>query len=212
MLQLAGVADVAGVVHRSGLPPEVIARELDCLAASDRVRFRSGAVPGWSLTTPGRVAHAEALADEVEVAGARAAVDDAYRRFLRSNAELLELCADAQLRTVAGVRVRNDHTDADHDATVVARLGAVDDAVHPVLADLAAVLARFGGYARRLAHARGRVEAGEWEWLTRPTVDSYHSAWFELHEDLLRTLGRNRSDETPSGCAVGTSNDETETT
>jgi hypothetical protein len=211
VLQLTGVADEAGVVHRTGLPPEAVTAELDRLAASGWARYRSGAVPGWSLTAEGRAVHTGALAAELDVSGARPAVDDAYRRFLASNAELLGLCADAQLRTVDGARVPNDHADADHDAAVVARLGAVDDAVRPVLADLVAVLARFGGYAPRLSHARERVEAGEWEWLTRPTVDSYHSAWFELHEDLLRTLGRNRSDEVPSGCAVGSSSDETET-
>jgi hypothetical protein len=26
-------------------------------------------------------------------------------------------------------------------------------------------------------------------------IDSYHTVWFELHEDLLATLGRQRSQE-----------------
>jgi pyruvate,orthophosphate dikinase len=34
-----------------------------------------------------------------------------------------------------------------------------------------------------------------------PQVDSYHSVWFELHEDLIRLAGRNRADETAAGRA-----------
>jgi pyruvate,orthophosphate dikinase len=32
-------------------------------------------------------------------------------------------------------------------------------------------------------------------------VDSYHSAWFELHEDLILLAGRNRADEVAAGRA-----------
>jgi hypothetical protein len=31
------------------------------------------------------------------------------------------------------------------------------------------------------------------------SVDSYHSVWFHLHEDLLSTLGRTRDDEQRDG-------------
>jgi pyruvate,orthophosphate dikinase len=64
---------------------------------------------------------------------------------------------------------------------------------------LADDLDRLGGYPDRLAHAHDRVVAGDHAWLTRPTVDSYHTVWFELHEDLLATLGRSRSDERGDG-------------
>ncbi|MDQ1375434.1 MAG: hypothetical protein QOJ09_2772, partial [Actinomycetota bacterium] len=29
-----------------------------------------------------------------------------------------------------------------------------------------------------------------------PLIDSYHTVWFELHEDLLSTLGIERGSET----------------
>ncbi len=38
---------------------------------------------------------------------------------------------------------------------------------------------------------------GERDWFTKPTIDSYHSVWFELHEDLLATLGLERAKEAP---------------
>ena len=33
------------------------------------------------------------------------------------------------------------------------------------------------------------------EWFTRPMIDSYHTVWFELHENLLATLGIERARE-----------------
>ena len=40
-----------------------------------------------------------------------------------------------------------------------------------------------------------RVTEGDRDWFTKPTIDSYHTVWFELHEDLLATLGLERSSE-----------------
>ena len=75
------------------------------------------------------------------------------------------------------------------------RLAKVDSAAQPICDELADALARFGNYGRRLAAARARVEAGEHDWMTKPMIDSYHSVWFELHEDLLATLGIERGSE-----------------
>jgi hypothetical protein len=94
----------------------------------------------------------------------------------------------------------NDHTDATHDAAAVAELAALDDAVQPIVADLADALGRFGGYGPRLAAALGKVQGGDGDWFTKPTIDSYHTVWFELHENLLATLGIERGAEpTPAG-------------
>jgi len=67
--------------------------------------------------------------------------------------------------------------------------------VQPICADLAGLLDRFDGYGPRLATALERTSGGEPDWFTKPTIDSYHTIWFELHEDLLATLGRQRSQE-----------------
>jgi pyruvate,orthophosphate dikinase len=64
-----------------------------------------------------------------------------------------------------------------------------------LLAELAGLTARFGGYRHRLDAAHARVADGSHEWIARPTIDSYHTVWFELHEHLLATLGRTRTDE-----------------
>jgi hypothetical protein len=39
------------------------------------------------------------------------------------------------------------------------------------------------------------VQSGEIEWFTKPMIESYHTIWFELHEDLLASLGLDRAKE-----------------
>ena len=80
----------------------------------------------------------------------------------------------------------------------IGRLVTVHEAVLPITDDLAAALARFARYGPRLTNAVDRVRAGEVDWFTKPVLDSYHTVWFELHEDLLATLGIERGEE-PDG-------------
>ena len=46
----------------------------------------------------------------------------------------------------------------------------------------------------RLDEAYDKVLAGEHDWVSGARIDSYHTVWFELHEDLLRMLGREREE------------------
>lgn len=165
--------------------------ELEKLGADGLARRRGGQVSGWMLTPEGRAAHVEEVAAELEASGGRDAIADAYGRFLRVNPDLLLVCTDWQLRNGAV----NDHKDAAYDAAVLSRLETVHERIRPVLDDLASVLERFGAYGPRLQNALDRIRSGEYEWFTRPLLDSYHTVWFELHEDLLGTLGLSRGDE-----------------
>ena len=65
----------------------------------------------------------------------------------------------------------------------------------PLIDRLAGCLERFDRYGPRLQAAVAKIEAGDLDWFTRPLIDSYHTVWFELHEDLLSTLGRERASE-----------------
>ena len=143
---------------------------------------RRGRISGFTLTAAGRVRHGELLR-AASTDNERTVVDAAYRQFMALNRELLSLCTDWQRRA---------------SADVAHRLGAVDDSAQPIVARLAAAVPRFATYGPRLAAARQRFERGETEWLTKPLIDSYHTIWFELHEDLLCTLGMERSEEEQS--------------
>jgi hypothetical protein len=86
----------------------------------------------------------------------------------------------------------NDHTDWRWDDRVLDDLGHIVRRVVPLCERLAAALPRFAGYDRRLLAALNRVESGERSWVDRARTDSIHTVWFELHEDLLATLGLSR--------------------
>ena len=43
--------------------------------------------------------------------------------------------------------------------------------------------------------ALDRIRGGDLDWFTKPMIDSYHTVWFELHENLLATLGIQRAKE-----------------
>jgi pyruvate,orthophosphate dikinase len=60
---------------------------------------------------------------------------------------------------------------------------------------------RFGQYLARFDRAMAAVDAGDARFVASPRVDSYHSVWFELHEDLIRLAGRTREDEVAAGRA-----------
>jgi hypothetical protein len=195
-VRLKGFADADPVAATTGLPVDEVVAELERARDAGLVVRREGRITGWSLTPEGRAEAARTVMAELDGAGARAAVQEAYRRFLSCNKELLGVCTDWQLRTVDGHQVANDHSDAAYDESVVKRLRLIDDAVQPVCDDLAGALGRFGRYGPRLSIALTRVEAGELDWFTKPLIDSYHTVWFELHEDLLATLGIERGSET----------------
>jgi hypothetical protein len=146
---------------------------------------------GLRLTPSGREVHTTWA--RVETGGElEAAVDRAYQRFLVLNQELIRLCNDWQVRPGGAP---NDHTDPTYDWSIIDRLVTIDERVGPILRTTAQHVTRFGGYRLRLRRARERVNEGEHEWLTSPRIDSYHTVWMQLHEDLLLALGLDRASE-----------------
>jgi DNA-binding MarR family transcriptional regulator len=155
--------------------------------ARDRVR----------ITAEGREVLADLTAEE------RASVDRdrlsaAYERFDAVNTDFKQLVTDWQL--IDG-ETPNDHSDAAYDAAVVERLGALHERFAPLLAELAGIAPRLAIYPPRFGAALEKVQAGEHSWLARPLIDSYHTAWFELHEDLIGLAGLTRKQEAAAGRA-----------
>jgi hypothetical protein len=195
-VRLKGFADAEPVAAASGVPVDDVVAELERARADGLVTRREGRISGWSVTPDGRARVAGQLAAELEASGARPTVQQAYRAFLATNQDLLGVCTDWQLRPVDGRQAANDHSDAAYDERVVKRLREIDDTAQPICDELAGVLERFERYGPRLSIALTKVEAGEPDWFTKPLIDSYHTVWFELHEDLLATLGIERGSET----------------
>ena len=109
------------------------------------------------------------------------------------------IVTDWQMR---GPETINDHADAAYDAAVLDRL----DELHRRRRGVARAARRVAPAARPLRRAARpprprRRRNGNGKYVASPRVDSYHSAWFELHEDLIRLAGRTRESETAAGRA-----------
>ena len=194
-LRLKGFAEADGVGEVVGMAGAEAKPVLDQLVTEGLATYRDGRVSGFTLTKLGREQHAVLLAAELHECGARAGVQDAYRRFLPLNTGLLSICTAWQLRDIDGDPTMNDHSDLAYDAGVIDQLAALHVEAEPICGDLGAVLDRFAGYGPRLSFAMDRIRDGDADWFTKPMIPSYHTVWFEMHEDLLSTLGIERGSE-----------------
>jgi hypothetical protein len=183
--------DVASATGAEATDAEAVLVALTEAGHADQARGR------YKLTPAGRARLDELLAGErAEVDQARLA--EAYREFGEHNTAFKQLVTDWQL--IDGV-TPNDHSDADYDAKIVRRLGELHERFLPLVERLVGLAPRLAPYPGRFTGALAKVQAGEHSWLARPLIDSYHTVWFELHEDLIGLAGLSRADEAAAGRA-----------
>jgi len=189
--------DVLHAVRLRGLvPTPVLAEMLDApadslegplgrLTESGELFERQGRrVGGFGLTEEGQASHATQLAAWVADQPVRemAAV---YDTFLGLNSPLKTMCSAWQQL--------GEDPAARWDA--VDRLETLNQDAGPVFARAGELVPRFGRYADRLQSALATLKGGDDRFFTSPTVDSYHTVWFEAHEDFLLVLGIDRAAE-----------------
>ncbi|WP_431931199.1 transcriptional regulator [Nonomuraea jabiensis] len=193
-VRITGFGDTPVIARRYGLDAAETKEALYDAEARGWVQHTAFAgTGGWSLTESGRAENERQLAAELARVGGADEVHDVYREFLPLNALLLRACTDWQLRPAGGDRLAvNDHSDFAWDARILYDLAGIDRALAPLADRLGSVLTRFRGYDTRFAAALARARAGEGAWVDRTDVDSCHRVWFELHEDLIATLGIDR--------------------
>jgi hypothetical protein len=104
---------------------------------------------------------------------------DWYQRFETTNRQFLQAVSAWQ-------------TDDNGDPARLDRLLRPVERLVKALGGITPVIERYERYADRLRTAMDRVDAGDTEYVTSPTVDSLHNIWFEFHEDILTVLGRPR--------------------
>jgi hypothetical protein len=196
-VRLLGFADTPAVAARFGLAEDDVAVLLEDHRALGHVAWTVfGDSAGWSLTDRGRLVGERLLAEELAATGRRDLVHRQYLDFLDSNAEVLRAVTDWQIRPAAGRPfAENDHQDLRWDARVLQRLAIVGDRLAPLSAAIGGVLPRLDGYAARYSAALARARAGDRVWVDGLGIDSCHTVWFQLHEDLLATLGIPRGRE-----------------
>jgi hypothetical protein len=190
-LAIKRYADAATVAALVGAPESDIATTLDqAVAAGRAVKVKEG----FSLTPLARVALEARYGLLYGAVRLDATFIGAYERFEIVNRDLKQVITDWQTVTVSGVAAPNDHADRAYDARVLDRLGKIHDRIEPVLAALARVVPRLKIYAAKLAAALDKAEDGDTDWVSDIRRESYHTVWFELHEDLLRIMGTVRDE------------------
>jgi len=177
-LRIAGRAPTSTLPELTGLAPPVIDGELT--AHADLVVHHDGVMAGWSLTAAGRERHAELLADERVGADRDDEVGAAYAELVARNGWFKALCTEWQLH--------------DHPRSCIQRLAERHHEVDAICRRLTGAITRFGPYSSRFDTALIRLRAGDIGAFTKPLSGSYHDVWMHLHEDLLLTLDRPRSD------------------
>jgi hypothetical protein len=193
-LRVKGMADAGAVAQRFDLDRELVDELLlDYEAFGWITRAQFADVDGWSLTASGLEENARRLAAELDQTGARPEIAAAHEVFVALNSRFLVAITNWQIRPRGGDQLAsNDHTDWSWDERVLDELHGLNGRLQPVCDQLAAALARFGGYGERYSAALDRVDRGERAWVAQPKIDSCHTVWMELHEDLLATLGLER--------------------
>ena len=188
-LRILGGPTVAAIAERFGLAAADLREHLLDAQARGWVTRHEFFGETWSLTERGRREGERQLAQELDAVGARPTVESVHTALLPLNERHGRACTDWQLRTLAGVRLPNDHTDPVWDDRVLAELEAVDEQAQDLGRVLAGVLSRFDGHLQRHTSALARARAGQPEWIDAPDRASCQLVWIQFHEDLLATLG-----------------------
>jgi hypothetical protein len=184
----ASAEDVADLV---GLSAEAVESHLQQAAAGGRVVEAQGK---YMLTPVGKIGLESQYPQAFSAIRANEAFEGHYQRFETINRELKQIITDWQTVTVGGKTIPNDHSDSNYDDKLIDRLGSFHESAESVLAGLQAGLARMGRYGEKLLAALEKAEDGDIRWVSDAKIDSYHTVWFELHEDLLRLMGTERDE------------------
>ncbi|MBB1058945.1 transcriptional regulator [Dietzia sp. B19] len=192
-VRLAGFADTAAVADRVDLPADIIGDTLRVLQRQhliERMTFADSG--GWILTEAGKCRDGELLKQELEASGARTVLYSVTEDFESSaNSRLVRVVTEWQLHSAP--------EREDSSAAVLRELTDLADVLHGLMAELVALLPRFNRYPRQFSAALQKACAGDHEWVAGVGRLSCHTVWAELHQDLLSSLGRDRSTEPHQG-------------
>jgi pyruvate,orthophosphate dikinase len=192
LIRVKGLTNAATLAAAMGEPEDGIRVTCDRWATEGLL---SQTPRGLRLTPVGRERVANLIAEERKGLDP-AVLQSIYAAFCELNCEFKAAVGSWQMRNET---TPNDHSDTAYDNQVIASIARVDERMTPLLGKLSTVAPRFGIYRPRLSRALERVRAGDTSFMARPVIDSYHTVWFELHEDLIAITGRTRAAEAAAG-------------
>lgn len=172
-LAMAGVADPATVAGAADASADEVGETLESLASDGLVEETDGL---WYVTDAG---------DERLTERCRARLDDRSLARLRERFDEFETL-DGRMKDLAS------EWQASRDERLVSDLAALHAEVEAVFEPLGDGRRVYEPYLEDLRAALDALEDGREAYFTGTDVDSYHEVWFDLHDDLLRTLGEGR--------------------
>lgn len=134
----------------------------------------------WRLTEAGRARSDECLRTAQPELADR--LEGPAAEFLAHDMAVKSLCSAWQDTGAADGAARWD---------ILADLEEIVSRVQPALAAVAGLAPRFGGYVARLRESL-MLARDDPRHVASPFVDSFHSVWFECHEDLILCRGLER--------------------
>lgn len=181
-LKVRGFTEAQPLSESTGLTTSDVANLLAKAVEDGYVKHRTGRITGYLLTADGRARHTQ-LRHIVVTADQISALEPAYESFLAPNKEFKAVTTDWQLVAAGDIGV------------VLPRLTEVHAQLSSVLTAASSAIKRFASYQPRFDRSFEAFSNGDGQALAAPMTESYHDVWMELHEDLLTTLGHERTDK-----------------
>ena len=194
-LRLKGIASNEHVAEVTGKDQQTVDEVLASMVAES---YAQETPRGLRLLSEGRD-WVDGLLEEERKNIDQQKMEEIYEDFCSHNDAFKQLVTDWQIKYVDGEQQLNDHEDANYDTGVINRLNDLDEVVKPVFSSAAELAPRLTRYIERFANALKELQAGDHSYLAAPLKDSYHTVWFEMHEELILLCGRNRADEAAAG-------------
>ncbi len=166
--------------------PDVITSVVEMEPAKTKELFDSCAKVGyisedndmWMLTESGEEAVSQFR--KLETEGREKELQAVYEKFDGENNTFKKIVSEWQTE-------KNDQKVLDGLEGVHARIGEI-------FLELSKLIPRYEVYPIRFNRALQNLKDGKTEYLAKYSVDSYHTIWFDLHEDLLNLLGKERDE------------------
>ena len=177
---LSGQAEIDAIARGSGITADVARVVVSDAEAAGLV---ASGPRGFRLTAEGRVKVNEGL--RVEREGLDPATTlDLYERFGRIDRKFKELVTEYQLSD-----------SPTRFSWAVAGMSDVHPAVQELVASATELVPRLAPYRARFESAMEHLARGDEKYLVAVTLDSYHTIWFQFHEELIEMAGRTRAEE-----------------
>jgi len=178
-LQLKGMGTAETVAEMVGANAELL-----MAALKEHDGFVTETPRGLMATPEARAWLADQMAAELASIDTQA-MNEIYGRFMVLNHQFKLLVTTWQT---------SDQTE-DDQASTQTQLAELNTDTLAVVAESMALAPRLAHYERRFAKALDGYLGGDQSMLASPLKDSYHTVWFEYHEELIHLSGRNRKTE-----------------